>query len=488
MKSPGATRYGWTAGRRAAIVGAAVFALTRCTPQAPRVIPLEAGLLSGAPAASAASPAAVPLAEGTNDLRGTLGASTSIAMHLVRSGATVAGSYVYLAIGRPIALQGSADANGTVALTEMVGGKVTGGFRLRPDGSGLTGDWDDPTGKKTFPVRLVAGAEYDAGTGDASDSDTGAPASPSKQAEDCLAQPTCSAADAARLFVAASDAHDPDLDCFRFLDGAGVPRDLVRARACLERRAPELDCGGSSMSLETGELALMRIDAIGGRSDGAGGRAIVEGCFDDVSRQAILEHAAAKERDPKTPRVDFCKDIGGTTVTAEECEGRNGTNTETARDLEAKGVVASLDAAGRDLFARSDKAFRDYVSAVGEYVYEVYIDGTIRGGMSLAAQSKLEAERVSELAAFGQFVAKDTTPQDVEAASRARTVAFHRVNPGNAAEKAALARTEQTWEVYRDAELALYEHAFGPTQGTERVEAALRVRLESRRAAQCGEK
>jgi uncharacterized protein YecT (DUF1311 family) len=485
-------RHGWTAWRSALIFGAVALTLAHCAPRTPRLVPSEAGL-SAAPGESAASPASASLAEGTNDLRGTLGASTSIAMRLVRSGSTVAGSYVYLAIGRPIALQGSADANGTVALTETAGGKATGAFRLRPEGDGLTGDWTDPSGKKTFPVRLAAGGECDAGPANASDGDAtagdaGAASGPSKQAEDCLAQPICSAADAARLFVRASDARDPDLDCFRFLDGAGVPRDLVRARACLERRAPALDCGGSSMSLETAELSLMRIDAIGGRSDVAGGRALVDGCFDDVTREAILEHAAARERDPKTPPTDFCKDIGGTTITAEECEGRNGTNTETARDLEAKAVVASLDGEGRNLFARSDKAFRDYVSAVGDYVYEVYIDGTIRGSMSLAAQSKLEAERVTDLAAFRQFVAKDTTPQDVEAASRARAVAFHHLNPGTAAEKAALAKTQQTWEAYRDAELALYEHAFGPTQGMRRVEAALRVRLESRRAAQCGEK
>jgi hypothetical protein len=386
------------------VFGAVALALARCTPQAPRVAPVEAGV-SASPGDGAASPGVTPLVEGTDNLRGTLEA-------------------------------GAGDATDR----------------------------------------------------DASASEAGSASGPSKQAEDCLAQPTCAAADAVRLFLAASDAHDPDLDCFRFLDGAGAPRDLVRARACLERRAPALDCEGSSMSLETAELALMRIDGIGGRSDSAGGRALVDGCFDDVTRQAILGHAATKERDPKTPRVDFCKDIGGTTITGDECEGRNGTNTETARDLEAKGVVASLDGAGRDLFARSDKAFREYVTAVGDYVYEVYIDGTLRGGMAMAAQSKLQAERVSELAAFRQFAATDTTPQDVEAATRARAVALRSANHGTVAEKAALAKTEQTWEAYRDAELALYAEVFGPTQGKERVEATLRVRLESRRAAQCGEK
>ncbi len=34
-----------------------------------------------------------------------------------------------------------------------------------------------------------------------------------------------------------------------------------------------------------------------------------------------------------------------------------------------------------------------------------------------------------------------------------------------------------------DAEVALYAHAFGPSQGVERVEAAVRARLEVRRAS-----
>jgi uncharacterized protein YecT (DUF1311 family) len=53
------------------------------------------------------------------------------------------------------------------------------------------------------------------------------------------------------------------------------------------------------------------------------------------------------------------------------------------------------------------------------------------------------------------------------------------------AEKAALEKTQRTWEAYRDAEVALYEHVFAARQGADRVGAAVRVRLASRRAKEC---
>ena len=467
--------------RRTRLLAALV--LVACKAETPKVTPPEAAPPPSVDASSDA-PASEALAEGARDYRGTLGAGTSIAVHLVRTGAAVTGAYVYTAIGRPIRLDGNLDA-GALTLTESLDDKVTGTFRLHPEGDRLIGDWIDPSGKRTFPVRLGAGEPFAAST--AADagarSADGGDASPNERAEACLARPTCPAAEAARLFVAAAVARDPALDCLRFLDGAGTPRDLPRGRACLERRADALECGGSSMSLDTAELALLRVDGIGGKADIDRARDLVDGCFDDVSRQGILEHAAAKERDPRTPPADFCKDIDGTTITNVECEARSGKNSDTVRQLQAKTVVEGLDAGGRDLFAKSDQAFDDYVGAVGDYVYEVYIDGTIRGAMALSAENKLKAARIRDVAAFPRFIAKDTSPKEVGAAERRRAAALDGLHAGTAAEKVALLKTEQTWEAFRDAEVALYAHAFGPSQGAERVEAAVRARLEARRAS-----
>ncbi len=302
-------------------------------------------------------------------------------------------------------------------------------------------------------------------------------ASLSDRAEACLASPTCPAAEAARLFVAAADAHDPKLDCFRFLDGAGTRRDPARGRACLERSGDALDCGGSSMSLESAELALMRIDGVGGNVDIGGARRLVEKCFDDATGQAILQHAAAKEDDAGTPRADFCKDIGGTTITVNECEMRGNANSDTRLALQAKTIVLGLDPAGRELFAKSDAAFARYVAAAGDYVYEVYFDGSVRNAMALTAKNDLKAVRSKDLAAFSRFVAKDTSPAEVLAAEKRRAAAVRHLHTDTARQKAALRKAEQAWEVFRDAEVAFYAFVIGPAQGAPRVAAAVRVRL-----------
>src|SRR5260370_38150827 len=102
------------------------------------------------------------------------------------------------------------------------------------------------------------------------------------------------------------------------------------------------------MDLQTAELALMRIDGVGGKADAQGARALLACCFDDSTRQAILEHAASKYRDPRTPSANFCKDIGGTTVPTTECMAADNANLGTARWLGAKAVVADLDATAKD--------------------------------------------------------------------------------------------------------------------------------------------
>jgi Lysozyme inhibitor LprI len=346
-------------------------------------------------------------------------------------------------------------------------------------------------GKTPMPVRPVAdagplssGPRFDEPTGDGSPPPAPSPGA-ARRAEECLANPTCPAADAARLFMAASDANDPAVDCFRFLDGMGTGRDPVRARACFERGAKALECAGNSADLATAELAIMRIDGVGGASNVDAARALLAGCFDDVTRSAILEHAAAKERDPRAPSVDFCGDIGGTTITGNECVARAGKNADTKRAIEAKAVVAALDDTGRELFAASEKAYGDYAAAMGAFVYEVYVQGTIRGAMSLGEEQKQKAGRAKELADFRGFVAKGISAKEIEGAQRALGAALAKVSTATPAEREALQKTQKTWMAYRDADIALYEHVFGPKQGVDRVHATVLVVLESRRAKDC---
>jgi uncharacterized protein YecT (DUF1311 family) len=445
-----APRGGWPCERAGAVLALALLA-----PACSKASPSPAS--DAAPSAEKVDPSAQkadssPLGDGARDYQGTLGAKTAIAVHLVRTGRAVRGSYVYTAVGRPIALEGTVDENGAIALTETADSKVTGTFRLHRQGDGLDGEWSDPSGKKTFPVQLSAGPPFDAGRADAS-----------------------------------SDANVADVDCFRALDGIGAAPDATRARACFDAQAKAHDCGGGSADLQTAQLAMMRIDGVGGPVDVPGARALLAGCFDDATRSGILEHAAAKERDPKTPPLDFCKAIGGTTITSNECLARESKNADAKRELEVKTAVASLDATGKNLFAASEKAFGDYVTSRGAFVYEVYSQGTIRNAMSLGEEQRLKAAHAKDLAGFSSFVAKETSGKDVEAAQREAAAALAKAAAGTTtpAEKQALTKTQQAWTAYRDAEVAFYEHAFGPKQGADRVRAAVLFRLESRRAKEC---
>src|SRR5689334_16487662 len=105
----------------------------------------------------------------------------------------------------------------------------------------------------------------------------------------------------------------PHVTWARRLDGSGVARDVARGRACLDRVAVAT-CDGGSAFLAIAELATLRVDGVGGPADIAGARALFATCFDDVTKETVLEHASAKERDEKTPPVDFCATGGGTTL------------------------------------------------------------------------------------------------------------------------------------------------------------------------------
>src|SRR5262249_13217041 len=151
-----------------------------------------------------------------------------------------------------------------VTLTETVDGKTTGVLHLSPgNGDAFVGEWTSPAGAKTFRVQFWAAPKWVA-----PEPDTGI----EKRAEGCLADPTCLAAEADGLFVKADDAHDRGVDCLRFLDGSGTKRDAARGRACLERQLKGSDCDGSSVDLYDAELAVMRIDGVGGPPDIAAAR------------------------------------------------------------------------------------------------------------------------------------------------------------------------------------------------------------------------
>jgi hypothetical protein len=474
-------RHAWTAATLIPTLAACSRPTKPLPPDGGTVTPTAAAAhaVSAAPVHDAASAATgPPLLEGEHVFDGKLGAQTAITARLVRTGEGVNGAYTYASIGRSIAVAGKVEPSGDLVLSETVNGRTTGILRLRRVGDDLVGQWSDPEGKKTFPVRLSP-ARVGAGP-------TRAKSSLAAQALRCLDDLACPAAEATRLFVASDDAHEIEADCFRFLDGAGVPKDVVRGRGCLERVVRASPCDGSSAFLPTAELATMQIDGVAGPVDVAAARALFATCFADVTKDAVLEHAKAKELDRTTPVVDFCSALGGTTLVWEECAARQRAREQTRARLAAKSIAATLDAEGKRLLAAAEKAHADYARARVLYVFEVFSGGSVRNAMALGVEKDLEKSRGDDLTAFSSFKATAASDDDVTRATRAAEAAFAAVETSTPAEKKELGNTAMEWTSFRDAEEALYERVFGPAQGADRVRRAMLVRLAERRAKECG--
>ena len=94
-------------------------------------------------------------------------------------------------------------------------------------------------------------------------------------------------------------------------------------------------------------------------------------------------------------------------------------------------------------------------------------------------------EREADLAQFASFAAKDLSDADVLRAQRSVASSYAAVRTSTKGERDALVATQATWKAYRAAEVAFYEHAFGPTEGAARVRATVSLHLDERRAREC---
>jgi hypothetical protein len=337
-------------------------------------------------------------------------------------------------------------------------------------------------------ARSLSSASVDAASRAALASDARPQLTTQQRAELCLDDPTCPASEADRLFRAADDVREEGVDCFRFADGDGTKRDLGRARACLERAATAMKCDGNSADLGQAELAIYRIDGVGGAEDIRGARQLFDGCLADITKQEVLGHATEREANPAARPVDFCKDYGGTTLTGDECSARARQREAARSALQAKSTVAALDGEGKRLFAAADSAHASYASAMGSYVYQVFKDGSIRNTQALAEETAILSRRVAALAKFATFTPSPASPQDLEKSSRSVDAALKkRIADGATPDiQAKVAEAQTAWTTYRDAEIALYVHAFGAATTRDAVRGGVLVRLNKERVVDLG--
>ena len=105
--------------------------------------------------------------------------------------------------------------------------------------------------------------------------------------------------------------------------------------------------------------------------------------------------------------------------------------------------------------------------------------------MGLGRTEDIVKEREADLAQFASFAAKDLSDADVLRAQRSVASSYAAVRTSTKGERDALVATQATWKAYRAAEVAFYEHAFGPTEGAARVRATVSLHLDERRAREC---
>ena len=464
-----------------------ILALVGCAKKAPPPTPVGTPSPDAAVAIVDAAPPV--LGDGPHDYRGTLAKATSIAMHLVRAGTRLTGAYAYSQFGKPIGLEGAVAPDGSIALDELLGDKVTGHLALRPDGRNLVGTWSDLARTRTLPVTLAPSPPLAALLLDA-----GLAPGLNRRAEQCLADVGCAADEAERLFVAADAAGEDDFDCARWLDGVGVKKDVVHGRACYERIAGHASCYGGSPDLALAQLLALRIDGIGGPRDVAGARTMLASCFEDATVMGLRAHADEVAANPSAPglAVDFCKEIGGTQLVFNDCALRTRSHEHERASLLAKKAAAHLDATGRTLFLSAAKAFDAYVLADSQHVLAAYAGASVRYVVALGREDGLDAERAKDLAGFETFTAPAVTAEDLTRVRAENEKALGAAAPDpslppedRAREQKALDGAQKAWVRYRDAELALHAHVFGPAQGVAHVRDAMTVLLTDRRTKVC---
>lgn len=279
-------------------------------------------------------------------------------------------------------------------------------------------------------------------------------------ADACLADPACTEGGEA-LYRRADDAGATGVSCFRFYYGIGVALDRARARACFERQvAADGTCGGSSPSLDRLYLAAMLIDGQGGAPAASRAESLLADCFRDVSVEGLLREVPTRSApDSSRKALDFCKDIGGTTVSTSDCIRVESDGVTADRVRVERRLFSSLDAEGRALEIKARKAYADFTSKEGAVQADVFRGGSASSNRGAAAETQLQKQRTEALGHF--FDPPPPAGADLQAAERDLDRAYRTACDTDAERRKLCAAARKSWSAYVDAEIALYWHPRG---------------------------
>jgi uncharacterized protein YecT (DUF1311 family) len=306
-----------------------------------------------------------------------------------------------------------------------------------------------------------------------------------QRATKCIEDPSC-ADDGAALFREAYEAHAKDVSCFRFYYGIGVPKDVTLARACFEREVALDKCDGSSPDLDRLYLAAMRIDGVGGPAQPTTVEPLFTGCFHDVGVTGLLAEIAKRSHpDPKRVPIDFCEMIGGTTMTMGACLGLQHDRVVADRARVERQLFVTLGAEGKPLLVAASDAWSRFADKEGMVRGDVYRGGTMSSNASFGHEIELEKQRLEALAHFAEY--KPNASANHGRAERDLSAAYRRACETDGERKKLCVDAKQAWSTYREAEVALYAHAFGGSTAAPDVTRDVRTTTTTRYAADLAE-
>lgn len=163
------------------------------------------------------------------------------------------------------------------------------------------------------------------------------------------------------------------------LNGEGVPRDVHKAEALMQ--------------------AWLQADPDNANS------------VDETGMEGIL-NGRLQDNNPNPPKVEYCKDVGYTTISMDFCAAVNDRMEQHNYDATMSSIRAGLNTQQAAIWDRMQVVFAEYQKAEGERLFQQYADGTIRG---VVYQGQISYVRANFLKLMQDvFVTKGLAPVSTE--------------------------------------------------------------------------
>jgi hypothetical protein len=242
--------------------------------------------------------------------------------------------------------------------------------------------------------------------------------------------------------------------CFRLYYGAGVTRDLTRARACFEKEVPKRTCNQTPYHLDRLYLAVMYLDAQGGAAELGKARALLSDCFNDADIAELRQRTAGQ-----AGKLDFCGSLAATTNAGMSCSLLASLRIDTALAALEKSLLARLDPQGRELYRKWKDAGDKFAQADAAAIFESISPGALAPAAFNDRVNEIHAQRVRDLRELFRYRVhpKNNAAALAEAVhTLAERYRQQLERDERAKVRASAERAQEAWVAYRDATPAFY--------------------------------